>query len=228
MKARGGIFWFWTLPRPDWSDGEWLFYMEVIRGSMRHHAFSRHQLVLWLDHGRPWQSVPSLARAGFQAVQLLSEHSHISYRNWGSWGSECGCGLSGFNGPCLYPGAERSTDKGGETVEVWEGVHQIVLPCISSYVASLHPLLSTQLVSLLARRLLLSSSGPDSFSTHSRLLRTLEPRWIVLWRIMMCFHILSLWAFWWESGRSITLCSMAHPNICIYLDVFITLWRIWM
>jgi len=32
----------------------------------------------------------------------------------------------------------------------------------------------------LTRRLLLNSSGPDLFSTHSKLLRTSEPKWIIM------------------------------------------------
>jgi len=68
---------------------------------------------------------------------------------------------------------------------------------------SLRLLLSTQLMSLLTKRLLLSSSGPESFPTHSRSLTTSGAEWIVLCRILMCLHILSLSALWRAFGQSI-------------------------
>jgi len=64
----------------------------------------------------------------------------------------------------------------------------------------------TQLLFLPTRRLLLSSSGPDSLPTHSRSSATSELEWRLQWGILMCFQILSLLVLWRASGPSITLC----------------------
>jgi len=71
---------------------------------------------------------------------------------------------------------------------------------------NLHLLLSTQLLSLIMRRLLLSSSEPDRFPIHSRSLRTSGSEWIVLCCILMCLHILYLPALWRTSSWSIAWC----------------------
>ena len=58
----------------------------------------------------------------------------------------------------------------------------------------LRPFLTTQLmpllvVSLLTRRLLLSNSGADILSTHTRSSATSGPEWTVQWDILLCFII---------------------------------------
>jgi len=53
----------------------------------------------------------------------------------------------------------------------------------------LRPFLTTQLMSLLTRRLLLSCNGSNILLTHTRSSTTSGPEWTVQWGILMCFVI---------------------------------------
>ena len=68
----------------------------------------------------------------------------------------------------------------------------------------LRPFLTTQLMpllvlSLLTRRFLSSSSGPNTLSTHTRSSATSEPEWTVQWRILLCFIIQRRLFAWWRA-----------------------------
>jgi len=88
----------------------------------------------------------------------------------------------------------------------------------------LRPFLTTQLMpllvlSLLTRRFLLSSSGPNVLPTHTRSSSTLEPKWTVQWRILMCLVIQRFFAWcrasspsgaWWSRCR---LRNVENPQV---------------
>jgi len=64
--------------------------------------------------------------------------------------------------------------------------HPIVNPLRPFLTTQLRPLL---VLSLLTRRFLLSSSGPNILPTHTRSSVTSEPKWTVQWGILTCFII---------------------------------------
>jgi len=122
--------------------------------------------------------------------------------------------------------------------------HPIVNPLRSFLTTQLMLIL---VLSLPTRRLMLSSSGPDILRTHTRSSATSVPEWRVQWGFLMCFQILSLLALWMAYGPSIAFCRrcrfrggglgvivhktsrvffLCFPDICTYLDVFMTLWQI--
>jgi len=68
----------------------------VVRAPTRREAFSERVLVLRMDHGWETKDGVSLARAGFEAVQICSNRSLISYYDSASCPNRCGCCLLGI------------------------------------------------------------------------------------------------------------------------------------
>jgi len=89
----------------------------------------------------------------------------------------------------------------------------------------LRPFLTTQLMpllvlSLLTRRLLLSSSGPGILPTHTRSSTTSAPEWTVQWGILMCFVIQRRLCAWCRayslSGACWSRCGLRGGGVGVH------------
>jgi len=93
------------------------------------------------------------------------------------------------------------------------------------YWTPLRPFLTTQpmlilVLSLLTRRFLLSSGGPDILPTHTRSSATSEPKYTVHWGILMCFIIWRRLFAWYReynlSGACCNRCRLRRGGVEVH------------